>query len=119
MNDTAAREAIVALERQFWTSDAAFHEAHVTDDCLMVFPGAGIMTREAALAGLRTTPRWREVVMDDVHVVTLTRDVVVLVYTAAARRDGMEAPYRASVSSTYVAREGAWRLAAHQQTPVA
>jgi hypothetical protein len=40
----------------------------------------------------------------------------VLVYSVVAQREGLE-PYSAVVSSTYVRRDGEWKLAFHQQTP--
>jgi hypothetical protein len=44
------------------------------------------------------------------------RDCGVVVYTVTAQRAGEEA-YQAVMSSTFVRREGAWKLAFHQQTP--
>ena len=47
----------------------------------------------------------------------LSADVAALQYRASARREGDDSPYHALVTSVYVRRDGAWRLALHQQTP--
>jgi hypothetical protein len=49
-------------------------------------------------------------------VVALTEHSGVVVYSVVARRDRQE-PYSAVISSAYVLRDGAWKLAFHQQTP--
>jgi hypothetical protein len=54
--------------------------------------------------------------MRDPRVVTLTDASGVVVYSVVARRAGEE-PYSAIVSSTFVRRGAAWKLAFHQQTP--
>ena len=40
----------------------------------------------------------------------------VVLYRVVAQRSGQE-PYAATISSTFVRREGSWKLAVHQQTP--
>ena len=117
MNEPERRDRLIALERQFWSSGSSFYETHLADDCVMVFPGGGVLSRDAAIAGLAGAPRWRDVQMDDVRVLTPAQDIAVLVYAAAARREDHEPVYRVIASSTYVRRSGEWRLAFHQQTP--
>jgi hypothetical protein len=48
----------------------------------------------------------------------LSEDAAVITYKATAKRDGGER-YLARASSAYVHDGGVWKLAFHQQTPVA
>ena len=63
-------------------------------------------------------PRWRDVELSTKGVVEPIDDFALLTYEANATRGDGE-PYHALVSSGYVKRAGAWKLAFHQQTPLA
>jgi hypothetical protein len=72
-----------------------------------------------ALASGRGGAYYREHLADnalDPRVVALTDDSGVLVYRPVAQRAG-KAPYSAVISSTFVRRDGACKLAFHQQSP--
>jgi len=56
--------------------------------------------------------------IEDGRVMSLTDDVAVVLYTAAAQR-GDDPVYSAQMASTWVRRDGEWRLAIHQQTLIA
>jgi hypothetical protein len=72
-----------------------------------------------AVAGTVTDgPRWRDLEMEAEGILQPISDVALLTYRASAVRGGEER-YRALVSSAYVKRDGAWKLAFHQQTPLA
>ena len=44
---------LLAIERTLWTNDAAFYEAHLTEDALLVFAETGAITRNVAVAAIR------------------------------------------------------------------
>ena len=76
----------------------------------------GVVTRDEAIAAMEAAPPWARFELSDPRVVALTEESGVLVYRVVAQRVG-EDPYSAVISSTYVCRDGAWKLAFHQQTP--
>jgi hypothetical protein len=109
----------LALEERFWSGDADFYRAHVDDECLCVFPGmAALMSREQVAATVPEGPRWRALVIQPEGFRRLGDDAAILSYRASARRASGEA-YEALVSSAYVKRGESWKLAFHQQTPLA
>jgi hypothetical protein len=62
-------------------------------------------------------PHWRDATFQLKGVVEPTTDVAILTYRAKACRRATGELYDAIVSSGYVKRNGAWKLAFHQQTP--
>lgn len=110
---------LVRLEERFWKDGNDFYASNLEEDALLAFPKpVGVLTKDEAIASLAGAPRWSTVRFDDVRVVSLLDDAAVLVYEATARREGDAAPYTALVSTTYVNRDGAWKLAFHQQSPL-
>jgi hypothetical protein len=110
---------LLALEKQFWSGDAAFYRQNLDDECLTVFTEmAGVQTKEE-VAGMvaKDSRRWQDLTIDEKGLVEPTRDVAILSYEARATRGNGER-YKALVSSGYVRRNGAWKLAFHQQTPL-
>jgi hypothetical protein len=113
-------ETLIEAEREGWvalttTEGGSYYREHLAADALMAFP-FGVIDREQAIEAMESAPPWAEFEMRDPRVVALTEGSGVVVYSVVARRDGQE-PYSAVVSSTYVLRNGAWKLAFHQQTP--
>jgi hypothetical protein len=113
-------ERLLEVERRGWTAlssgdGGAHYRQHLTDDALMAF-SFGVMTRDQAIAAMEAAPPWAHFQLSDPRAVALTEDSGVLVYRVVARRVGEE-PYSAVISSTYVCRNGEWKLAFHQQTP--
>ena len=109
---------LLALEKQFWTAGADFYRRTVDDQCLLAFAEmAGVMSRDAVAATI-TDDRWSDLTIETCGVLQAGGGVAILTYRARARRaDGR--PYAALVSSVYVERDGGWKLAFHQQTPLA
>ncbi|MTH79365.1 nuclear transport factor 2 family protein [Paracoccus aestuariivivens] len=101
-------------ERDFWLAGSAEAARKLDDGCLMVLPAAGILTRRKVVESLSTTPRWQEVTLIDRASIE-TDEVCVLAYHATARRAGAET-YRALCTTTWVRRDGDWRILQHQQT---
>ena len=108
---------LLEMERRFWLDGADFYRQNLAGDVLMVFPGVGAIGRADIIAGVEDAPRWIEVEIENEHTRDLAPDARLLCYRAAARRqEGAE--YSAFVSSVYVRRDDAWKLAFHQHTSV-
>lgn len=111
---------LLALERGFWKAagDASFYNEHFHDDGLMLLPHLPHpLDKAAVLASVAGASAWTDVVMDDIAVAEPSPFVAILAYRAQARRND-DAPYRALVSSTYLAEGTTWRMLGHQQTPL-
>ena len=113
---------LLDIERKLWTNDAVFYESHLIDESLLVFPETGVITRsvavDAILAENAEGRRWTEVQFDDVRSLQLANDAALLTYRVTGRWEHEEAKSLALASSVYVERDGAWKLAIHQQTPL-
>ena len=67
---------------------------------------------------IRDGDRWRDLSMDVKGFLEPAPGVAIFTYQVRATRKTGE-PYAAVVSSGYVKRNGAWKMAFHQQTPLA
>ena len=117
------REGLLGLERAAWgalASDgeaaAGFYREVLADEVLMLLPGGLVIDdRTEVIDSMRGAP-WSSFELADERVIELSDTSAVVVYQAIARRQGSE--YQAWFSSTYIRRNGAWKLALHQQTPI-
>ncbi|MDQ0324336.1 hypothetical protein J2R99_000185 [Rhodopseudomonas julia] len=104
-------------EKRFWLEGSEAFDALMDDECLMVFPGMGVMPAMETRDALRHAPRWSSVDFADCKIARPDADTLVLAYKAEGHRDG-DAPYRAYCSSTYRCHDHRWKLVQHQQTPL-
>jgi hypothetical protein len=116
--DSLALE-LIQVERRGWdalcSDDAvSYYTAQLTDDAIMAFP-FGIMQRDEALGAMATAEPWSQYNMENPTVIPLGPDSGVVVYGVTAQRAGQE-PFSAVLSSTFVRRDGDWKLAFHQQS---
>ena len=110
---------LLRLERKFWTQGAQFFERNLAYAAIMVFPEpTGVLTREEIVASLGRQERWSEVSLEEHRVLELSDRAAMLSYRAVAKRR-KEEPYIVLASSAYVRDGGSWKLAFHQQTPLA
>ena len=113
---------LLDVEKRLWRNDAELYHDSLIDAALLVFPETGVITREVAVEAILAENaegrRWAEVNFEGIHSVELTEDVALLTYRVAARWEHEESEYPALASSVYVKREGAWKLAFHQQSPL-
>jgi uncharacterized protein (TIGR02246 family) len=117
-------QGLLELERAGWealsTGKAkarAFFGQRLARDAVMVFPGDMVVSGlEAILETFDSLP-WSSFEMTDIRTLDLSADAAAVVYRAVAVRPG-RAPYTARITSVHVLRDGEWRLALHQQTPV-
>ena len=117
---------VLELERQGWNAlvsgrGAEFYGALMTADAVVVVPGM-VLDREQTLASWEGVPPWTDYALTNETVVPLGPQARLVTYEVSATRPGDQGPYRARLTSVYVATEGTtseqWRLAFHQQTPM-
>jgi ketosteroid isomerase-like protein len=112
---TGLQDTLLRIERALGGGTGDTYRQHLTDDAVVVVPGAAIDREQTAFA-IDATPGWDEFEISQERVVRLTDDSAVLTYRWSSRR-GNET-YEALMSSVYVKQpDGGWKLALHQQTP--
>jgi hypothetical protein len=115
-------EHLVNIERKLWTNDAAFYKNNLTEDCLLVFPETGVISRDLAVDAIRKENeegrKWAEVDFDEMRTRRLTDDVALLMYRVTARWKHQKSSITTLASSLYVKRDSRWKLTFHQQTPL-
>ena len=112
-------ETLLELERTFWAAAGKpdhYKEAFI-DEGTMAFD-VGAMDKEAVLAAVEQSSAWASYTMDDARLTPISTDVAAVTYTTTARTVGSDSVYQAVISSVYVQRNGQWKLALHQQTPL-
>lgn len=110
-------ELLFALEERFWKEGAAYYRRQLADDAVMVFPD-DVLVSDQIPDTVEGGKRWTHVELEEHRLIELTHGAALVTYKATARReDG--APYVARASSAYVNDGRRWKLAFHQQTPVA
>jgi hypothetical protein len=113
---------LLDIERKLWTNDPVFYENNLIEEARLVFPETGVITRAVALDAIRQENaegrRWAEVEFKEVRILQLTDSTCLLTYTVAARWEHEQSKVFALASSVYVKRDGVWKLAWHQQTPI-
>jgi hypothetical protein len=111
------------LEHQGWRSlcnstGADFYGRVMTSDGLMLLARGQVFTRQDVIDSLNQAPPWRSYDISDERLIPLGEEQAIFVYTGRAYREPENPDFTAVMSSTYIRREGAWRLALYQQTPV-
>ncbi|WP_407561349.1 nuclear transport factor 2 family protein [Streptomyces sp. 184] len=111
------------LENQGWRSlcnstGADFYGRVMTSDGLMLLAQGQVLNREQVIDSLNQAPAWDGYDIADERLIPLGEGQVVFVYTGRAHREADGPDFVAVMASTYVRRDGVWRLALYQQTPV-
>lgn len=114
---------LLRLEHAGWTSlcDATgdtFYGRTMTSDGVMVLADGSVLDRDEVTESLRDAPAWASFEISDERLIELGPDAAALVYTGRAFRAAGGPAFVAVMSSVYVRRDGQWRLALYQQTPV-
>lgn len=112
-------DELIELERRGWEAlstdrGADFYRDLLTEDALFAFP-FGVMSREDALAAIEAAKPWSRFEIWDERVLELSDDSATVVYLVAAEREG-QPEFRATLSTTFVRRDGEWKQAFHQQS---
>ncbi len=96
--------------------DVAFFERNVTDDAMMIFPGAGnTYTKAQCVESMRDHPPYVKYDLSDPKIVHIAESTAVLTHRATVMNAADEKP-RSIVVATVLVQPG-WRLALHQWTP--
>jgi hypothetical protein len=106
------------IEHRLWLDGAEAYADLMAPRCVMAFAPMGILQDQAIVDSLRGAPRWTFVEMTGQVLARPMPDLAILAYRARARRDGAD-PYAALCTSTYLRLGERWRIAQHQQTPLA
>lgn len=114
---------LLEIERAGWDSlcnntGSEFYGALMTEDAMMILAGGMALDRDAVVRSLREAPPWQRYEISKEKLINGGSDLAILVYRGQAAREGMDSPFVAWMSSTYVRRAGSWRLATYQQTPI-
>jgi hypothetical protein len=107
-------QEIMAIETQLAEGDGSTYERYLTDDAIVVVPGAS-MTKQETVAAMADSPGWLCVRLVGASFRELADGVVLLSYDFHGERSQME--YDARLTSIYRRTEEGWRMAFHQQTP--
>ena len=123
MDDENLLQTLLDLERAGWDSlcdsrGDAFYGPMMTDDGVMVLANGEVMDRDAVVASLGQAPPWSTYELSEARLVAAGRDSAALVYRGAAHREPSGPAFTALMSSVYLRRDGEWRLALYQQTPI-
>jgi hypothetical protein len=114
------QEQLLAIEHRLWTNDAAFYEANLATEALLVFAETGVITRDVAVVEIRRENaegrRWEHVDFTDIRYLRIAADVTLLTYQVSARWALEASSTSLLASSVYVQRVGEWKLIFHQQT---
>jgi hypothetical protein len=107
------------VERGLWTNDPKLYHDSLLEDVMLVFPETGVISREVAVDAIRKENaedrKWADVRFEDVKARELGSDVAALTYKVTARWNYEKTGSASIASSIYVRRNGAWKLALHQQ----
>jgi hypothetical protein len=109
-------KTLFALERELAAGDGDTYRRLLTDDAVVVVPGAR-MTKGQTAAAMDESPGWDDIDFTDEHCIRLTDGAALLTYRFTGRR-GDEFEYVAFMCSVYVDTEEGWRMGVHQQTPL-
>jgi hypothetical protein len=113
------RDSLIELERKFWNGNAGFYRQNLDETCLIAFAQmSGAFGKEDIASTIKNGERWHDIDISVKGVVEPAPGVAILTYKAHATRANGQ-PYDALVSSGYVQRDKAWKMAFHQQTPLA
>jgi hypothetical protein len=107
------------LEYGFWLGNADYYRANLDEVCVIAFQEMGGAYKKEEIAQMTpATSNWRDVQIVQKALEQPTPDVAILTYDMDGVRTTGEA-YQARVSTLYVKRGDAWKMAFHQQTPLA
>lgn len=113
---------LMEIEKRLWTNDPKTFEEIVLETAILVYPELGPITREMAIKTIERevadNRMWGDVSFDMVDSIRTTPDTMMITYEVSHRWNYEKSSNQTQASSLYVRRDGSWRLAFHQQTPL-
>lgn len=98
--------------------DAAFFERNLTDDAMLIYPGAGnTYTKARCVATMGDHPPYLKYDLADPRIVHIGESTAVLTHRATVMHTADEKPKSVVVATVLVQQGGTRRLALHQWTP--
>jgi len=107
------KDAVLELERGFWekSNDPEFYKENLLEDGISIIGSMGFVKQAGAIKMSKDSKPWTNVKMQDMHILDLNDETVAVAYHGEGTQEGMDKPYRATVSSVYVRKHGKWKLA--------
>ena len=114
---------LLELEHRGWGSlcngtGADFYGSLMLNEAVMTLAHGHIFDRQQVIDSLNNAPAWSHYEITEPRLIELTGDSAVLVYRGTAWREDEQPQFRALMASVYARKDGAWRLASYQQTPL-
>ena len=120
---TTATRDLIELERAGWDALSESGEAAtkhydevLSDDVLVIMPGGMVIDDRQQVVDSMGGAAWNRYELHDERVLELDPDTAIVGVPGHRDREGQD--YEALFTSTYVRKDGDWKLALHQQTPV-
>ncbi|MGE0717853.1 MAG: hypothetical protein AB7P02_20565 [Alphaproteobacteria bacterium] len=112
-------EALIEIERKFWTGEADFFAQHMDESCLLALRQlSGVRKREDIAAVLGASKiAWREVRLAPRGFVEPVPGMALLTYRASAVTAAGR-PFESLATSGYAERDGVWKMVFHQQSRI-
>lgn len=111
-------EELLQIDEELARGTGDDYRARLTEDAVVLLPGLGALDREACAQAVDAAPGppWGRIAMTETRLVELGPGAAAVAYRFEGARG--DRPYVALMTSAYVRRDGAWKLALHQQTPL-
>ena len=113
--DEQLLEALLPLEEALAGGDGDTYRERLAEEAVVIVPGA-VLDRESTIAAMDESAGWDSFSIEDARALALGDGAGLLTYTFNGQRGNQT--YRAVLSSVYVRRDGDWKMALHQQTPL-
>lgn len=108
---------LLDLDHQLAVGDGGTYRRLLRGDAVVVVPGQ-VLDRDATVEAMDASPGWDEVDFTEPRLVALGQDAAAITYRFRGRR-GPDMVYEAQMTSTWTREDAGWRMAVHQQTPLA
>ena len=113
---------LLRLEKGLWKaagSNEKYLERTIATDSIAALPSLPLMVSKTALVEAITgSEAWDTFSLSNARVYSINNSDVALMYDAIGKRTG-QPNYHARINSVYRNIKGTWRLALHQQLPLA
>jgi hypothetical protein len=111
---------LTALEHAGWRAlcegtAVGFYTQTMALDGLMVIATGQILDRDTVLDVFEHAPTWHHYEIADARLLTITDDVVTLVYRGSGWRTVDDPPFTATMTSTYRRHTNSWELVLYHQ----